>query len=99
LIEHCRLPISQAIRIVQKKRRGINEKFKQLCNCPFTISEWYGRMGNNMQQIALGIMYASQHGYCFISTEHELIKSIAYDCPHFFDLMAKRKNRFFHSWR
>ena len=95
LIEHCRLPISQAIRIVQKKRRGINEKFKQLCNCPFTISEWYGRMGNNVQQISMGIMYAKIKRERFISPHHELIKKICFNFPAYLLVSPKRKSRFY----
>jgi hypothetical protein len=42
---------------------------------PLTISAWYGRFGNNIQQILIGLLYAQKNQYYFISPDHELIKS------------------------
>jgi hypothetical protein len=94
-IERYRLPISQALRIVQQKKRNFNENLKQLCNCPFTISEWYGRVGNNVQQISLGIMYAKKNRGRFISPDHELIKQIFFNFPAYLTAFPKRRSRFY----
>ena len=94
-LEAFRQPISRSLKTFKKRRKALLLMTQEFIGSPLTINQWYGRLGNNIQQIALGIMYARQHGYRFISPEHELIKSIAYNCPHFFDWMPKRKNRFF----
>lgn len=45
-----------------------------------TISSWSGRLGNNIQQICNGILYSELHNCGFISPEHELIKSVYFNC-------------------
>ena len=39
-----------------------------------TIENWYGRFGNNIQQISNGIFYALQNNIGFVSPEHPLIR-------------------------
>ena len=43
----------------------------------YTISYLYGGLGNNLQQIALGIMYSNLKGCNFYVEENEFIKSIS----------------------
>lgn len=31
----------------------------------YTIDKYYGRFGNNLQQIAIGYLYAKKHNYNF----------------------------------
>ena len=38
------------------------------------ISHWYGRLGNNIQQCAIGTMAAALTQSTFESIEHEIIK-------------------------
>ena len=41
-----------------------------------TVSHWYGRFGNNIQQICNGIIYSSINGDGFFSPHHDLIEQI-----------------------
>lgn len=41
-----------------------------------TVSHWYGRLGNNIQQICNGILYSQIKGDGFVSPFHELIEQI-----------------------
>lgn len=45
-----------------------------------TISNWSGRLGNNIQQICNGILYSKIHNYGFISPDHQYINSIYFNC-------------------
>jgi hypothetical protein len=62
---------------------------------PVTIDRWYGRLGNNIQQIALAILYAQQHGRRALIPEHPQIKAIHYGNKKFWSDRLKNKNRFF----
>jgi len=62
---------------------------------PITIDRWYGRLGNNIQQIALTILYAQQHGRRAIIPEHPQIKAIHFGNKKFWSDRLKNKNRFF----
>ena len=45
-----------------------------------TISNWSGRLGNNIQQICNGILYSEIHKFGFISPDHQYINSIYFNC-------------------
>ena len=38
------------------------------------LSHWYGRLGNNIQQCAVGTLWAEQMSSSFHSIEHDIIK-------------------------
>lgn len=58
-----------------------------------TVSHWYGRLGNNIQQICNGIIYSSINGDGFFSPPHDLIEQIVIDQE---DKTMVRPCRFFH---
>ena len=64
-------------------------------NLPITIQDWYGRLGNNIQQISLAIMYAKINGFRVITPEHPNIASVSYGSSKFWNDKFKIKNRFF----
>ena len=41
-----------------------------------SVSHWYGRLGNNIQQICNGILHSEVTGQGFFSPEHELINKV-----------------------
>jgi hypothetical protein len=41
----------------------------------YTINQWYGRLGNNIQQISNAIFFCKENNINFHSPDHELIKS------------------------
>ncbi|MFZ9377105.1 MAG: hypothetical protein ACO25K_08270 [Candidatus Fonsibacter ubiquis] len=45
-----------------------------------TISNWYGRLGNNIQQICNGILFSQSDKNGFFSPDHELINPIFFNC-------------------
>lgn len=46
----------------------------------YTISNWSGRLGNNIQQICNGILYSEINKCGFISPNHQYINSIYFNC-------------------
>lgn len=44
-----------------------------------TVSHWYGRLGNNIQQICNGILYSKTKDEGFFSPPHDLINQVIYD--------------------
>ena len=46
---------------------------------PIKISKWFGRLGNNIQQCAVGILIAKQRNDTFQNIEHDIIKPISLD--------------------
>lgn len=44
-----------------------------------TINDWYGRFGNNVQQICNGLLFSEIHGSGFISPDHEFINPIYFN--------------------
>ena len=58
-----------------------------------TVSHWYGRLGNNIQQICNAILYSKIHGDGFSSPHHKLIGQVLVDCE---GKTMLRPNRFFH---
>ena len=38
------------------------------------LSHWYGRLGNNIQQCAVGTLWAEEMSSTFLSIEHDIIK-------------------------
>ena len=58
-----------------------------------SVSHWYGRLGNNIQQICNGILYSQIHGDGFVSPQHELIEQIVMNNE---GKTMLRPNRFFH---
>ena len=53
---------------------------------PIRISKWYGRLGNNIQQCAVGIMIAKLRNDTFQNLRHDIIK------PIYLDFRKDRKN-------
>ena len=58
-----------------------------------TVSHWYGRFGNNIQQICNGIIYSSINGDGFFSPHHDLIEQIVIGSQ---KKTTTRQCRFFH---
>lgn len=58
-----------------------------------TVSHWYGRFGNNIQQICNGILFSKINGDGFSSPDHELIDQVLVDHE---NKTIVRPNRFFH---
>lgn len=58
-----------------------------------TVSNWYGRLGNNIQQICNGILFSSLSGDGFVSPDHELINQVQFNVG---DSTNLRHCRFFH---
>jgi hypothetical protein len=58
-----------------------------------SVSHWYGRLGNNIQQICNGILYSQINGDGFVSLQHDLIDQVTVN--HEGKTML-RPNRFFH---
>ncbi len=46
---------------------------------PIKISRWYGRLGNNIQQCAIGILIAKKRNDTFQNINHDIIKPIELD--------------------
>jgi hypothetical protein len=59
----------------------------------FSIRDYYGRLGNNLQQIANGIAYSEIYDKSFSSKEHSQIKVIRTGTS---KSVFKKKYRFFH---
>lgn len=58
-----------------------------------TISYWYGRLGNNIQQISNGILFSEINNRGFISPPHEFINEVKFN----YDVQSPIiSNRFFH---
>ncbi len=55
---------------------------------PIRISKWYGRLGNNIQQCAVGIIIAKQRNDTFQNLKHDIIK------PIYLDFRKNKKNDF-----
>lgn len=58
-----------------------------------TISNWYGRFGNNIQQICNGILYSSLTEDAFKSIDHELINQVTFN---YMEQKNVKCNRFFY---
>ena len=63
-------------------------------NLPLSNSRWYGRLGNNIQQICVGLIYARAHGYSFFTRKHKLINRVYYKCGPSARLLPQARNRF-----
>tara|TARA_X000000950_G_C13895836_1_gene652753 strand:- start:1137 stop:2081 length:945 start_codon:yes stop_codon:yes gene_type:complete len=55
-------------------RKNLLNKFIFIEN--YTIDKYYGRFGNNLQQIAIGYLYAKKYDFNFFSKKHELIDRV-----------------------
>ena len=93
--EMLRKSLSNKIKAAKKIRKNFVIHAKQFSGSPLTISEWFGRLGNNIQQVCLGILYAQKNNLRFISPKHELINSISYQYNGIYCLLPKLTNRFF----
>ena len=93
--EQFRKKISKKIKQIHSKRKNLIIQLLRQAGAPLTVSEWFGRLGNNIQQVSMGILYAQKHHLRFISPQHELIRSIAYRAQGPYQLLPKLKNRFF----
>lgn len=58
-----------------------------------TISHWYGRLGNNIQQICNAILFSEIHNEGFFSPDHELINKVVFN---YSNQTMIRPGRFFH---
>lgn len=58
-----------------------------------TVSHWYGRLGNNIQQICNGILYSKSKNEGFFSPPHDFINEVAFDND---QKGIVRPSRFFH---
>lgn len=58
-----------------------------------TVSHWYGRLGNNIQQICNGLLYSISRNEGFFSPPHDLIDNIVFDDE---QKTIINSNRFFH---
>ena len=58
-----------------------------------TITHWYGRLGNNIQQICNAILFSKLNDEGFFSPEHDLIEQVVFNCS---KSDKVRANRFFH---
>ena len=58
-----------------------------------TVSHWYGRLGNNIQQICNGIIFSSVNGDGFFTPPHEFIDRLVINQE---SKTMVRPNRFFH---
>jgi hypothetical protein len=58
-----------------------------------TISHWYGRLGNNIQQICNGILFSELNGDGFFSPDHDLIEKVIFNYE---NQTMVRPCRFFH---
>ena len=50
---------------------------KKLIVKNYTINSYYGGFGNNLQQLALGIMYANLYKKNFLPREHKLLNNFS----------------------
>jgi len=57
------------------------------------ISHWYGRLGNNIQQCAVGLMMAQAYKTTFESIPHDIIKQFTYK---FGDGVSNHQSKFFY---
>lgn len=57
----------------------------------FTINNWYGRLGNNIQQISNAIFFCKENNINFYSPPHEVINKFKIN----FGVDKKLQNRFF----
>ena len=55
-------------------KKNILNKFIFIEN--YTIDKYYGRFGNNLQQIAIGYLFAKKYDFNFFSKKHELIDRV-----------------------
>tara|TARA_A100001011_G_C14109839_1_gene756499 strand:+ start:87 stop:890 length:804 start_codon:yes stop_codon:yes gene_type:complete len=58
------------------------------------ISNWYGRLGNNIQQICNGILHSEVTGQGFFTPDHELINRVMVNYKE--QQMLNPPNRYFH---
>lgn len=58
-----------------------------------TISHWYGRLGNNIQQICNGILFSEVRNEGFFSPSHDLIEKVIFN---YSNQTMVRPGRFFH---
>ena len=70
----------------------MKKSFKSLLISNYTIDNYYGRFGNNLQQIALGIMYAKLYEKNFYLKNHELVHDISIINNQFSNIFNKYKH-------
>jgi len=64
-----------------KLRKNIQDllwKFNPTLKIPVSIEGWYGRLNNNIQQIALVLIYAQKNELQVITPYHEYINNITF---------------------
>ena len=70
----------------------MKKSFKKLFISNYTIDNYFGRFGNNLQQIALGIMYAKLYKKNFYLKNHELVHDFSIIHNQFSDIFNKYKH-------
>jgi hypothetical protein len=78
-----------------KKLNSFLWKNNKILKLPITIDSWYGRLGNNIQQISLALLYAKVNGFGLITPDHPNIDSIKYGFTPHWPFKPLVKNRFF----
>jgi len=63
---------------------------------PVSIRKYYGRLGNNFQQISLAIMYAEKYGLGVIIPEHSMVRGFKLGVTPFWPGQISAKNRFYY---
>jgi|688.fasta_scaffold488203_1 hypothetical protein len=90
-----KLNISSLKRNIKKNLNNLFLAKNSNLKFTITIDPWYGRLGNNIQQIALAIMYAKKKFFRVKTPEHNSIASISLGKKGFCGDKIKIKNRFF----
>ena len=67
----------------------MKNSLKNLLISNYTINSYYGGFGNNLQQLALGAMYAELYKNNFYSKEHKLVNTFSIINNNFSDFFAK----------
>ena len=67
----------------------MKNSLKKLLISNYTINSYYGGFGNNLQQLALGAMYAELYKNNFYSKDHKLVNTFSIINNNFSDFFAK----------
>jgi|TARA_A100001011_G_scaffold396388_1_gene494110 hypothetical protein len=76
----------------------MKEVFKKLLVNNFTINSYYGGFGNNLQQIALGVMFSNLKNKNFYTKDHPLVSNFSVINNRFSNILSKYRfdSRFYH---
>lgn len=62
---------------------------------PLTLTQWYGRLGNNIQQVCMGILFAMNKGGSFHAPPHPQIGETSFRASRWKRFLPSLRNRFF----